>query len=131
MLATFKYLVREREAVPYQISPPSGQGIDHNYIKETIESFYGGREPDFVRSGPDIVAVSEKEWWRVECKGIKENNKTQTHRNNFDRALASVVSYYEDRPDIPPEWNGWAKDGVFLGLALPASEHYLKQLKRC
>ncbi|MCY3874262.1 MAG: hypothetical protein OXF88_08215 [Rhodobacteraceae bacterium] len=42
--------------------------------------------------------------------------------------MASVVSYYEDDPQAPVRW---AKDArVFLGLALPASPQYLKELAR-
>jgi len=72
--------------------------------------------PELVGSGPDIEAVSDDLYWKIECKGFG-TGKPQTHRNNFDRALASVVSYYEDRRPVA------------LGLALPASQHYLQLLK--
>ncbi|MCY4137059.1 MAG: hypothetical protein OXF56_02180, partial [Rhodobacteraceae bacterium] len=103
--------------------------VDHGSIKAGIWKLYGstGREPEFSRHGPDIVAVSEHEWWCIECKGTG-TGKPSTQRNNFDRALASVVSYYEDDPQAPVRW---AKDArVFLGLALPASPQYLKELAR-
>jgi hypothetical protein len=58
----------------------------------------------FKNRGPDIVAISGGTVWKVECKGMG-TGKAQTHKNNFDRALASVVSYYD-------------KPGTRLGLAL-------------
>ena len=48
----------------------------------------------FKSTGPDIVASSGAELWRFECKGMGEGTP-QTQKNNFDRAVASVVSYYE------------------------------------
>ncbi len=128
LLATVHYLI-SRNAIPFQISAASGKGIDTQQIKENIKQIFGSVsfEPSFLGSGPDIVAVSENEWWIVECKGVG-SGKVQTQRNNFDRALASVVSYYEDNPSNPPEW---AKNAsIFLGLALPKSQLYLKELKR-
>ncbi|MBI2171686.1 MAG: hypothetical protein HYU30_06660 [Chloroflexi bacterium] len=50
----------------------------------------------FRNSGPDIIASSGTHQWKVECKGISLAKAT-THRNNFDRAVASVVSYYDSR----------------------------------
>lgn len=48
----------------------------------------------FKNRGPDIVARSGTTVWKFECKGIGQGT-AQTHRNNFDRAVASVVSYYD------------------------------------
>lgn len=132
LLATFRFLTMERKTIPYRISVPSGKDIDHSSIETSIKDFYKtlNWEPELVGSGPDIIAISEKEWWCVECKGFGKG-KNSTHRNNFDRGLASVVSYYEDKPNIPPGLNEYAKDsGVFLGLALPASTQYLRELER-
>jgi hypothetical protein len=54
----------------------------------------------FNHRGPDIVARSDELVWKFECKGISLA-KPQTHRNNFDRAVASVVSYYDaQRPRL-------------------------------
>ena len=131
LLATIKFLIAKRSALPYSISVPSGKGIDHGLITTEVKNIYEvtGSEPEFVNSGPDIIAVSEKEWWCVECKGAG-TGKPQTQRNNFDRALASVVSYYDDRPRVPSQWDEFAMAEVFLGLALPASAQYLKELER-
>jgi len=128
LLATIRHLLK-RKAIPFQISVASGRGIDTELIKTEVKRIFGSVsfEPQFVGSGPDIIAVSEEEWWIVECKGAG-TGKTQTQRNNFDRALASVVSYYEDHPTDPPDW---AKNAsIFLGLALPASQQYLRELQR-
>ncbi len=46
------------------------------------------------REGPDIVAHSHEGVWKIECKGLAPG-KPPTHRNNFDRAVASVVSYFD------------------------------------
>ena len=132
LLATTKYLITERKLLPYKFSVASGKGIDHSLTEIEIKNLFKDMsgEPEFVGSGPDIIAVSQREWWCVECKGVG-TGKPQTQRNNFDRALASVVSYYEDRPATPSHLDEYAKDSrVFLGLALPASTHYLKELER-
>ncbi len=129
LLATTRYLIQERKVLPYRFSVATGKDVDHSSIKEEIRKLFGptGREPKFSGHGPDIVAVSEHEWWCIECKGTG-TGKPSTQRNNFDRALASVVSYYEDNPRTLFRL---AKDArVFLGLALPASPQYLKELER-
>ncbi len=131
LLAAIKYLVT-RSALPYQVSIPRGQGINADLIQTQIKDFYGKEfQPWFKSSGPDVIAISENEWWAVECKGIGIG-KPSIQRNNFDRALASVVSYYEDRPDnVPKSLQDWGENAtVYLGLALPASEEYLKELNR-
>lgn len=74
-----------------------------------------------------MVAISENEWWAVECKGAG-TGKDSTYRNNFDRALSSIVSYYEDSPNNVPEWAENAT--VFLGLALPTAKQYQRELER-
>ena len=132
LLATTEYLITEPKLLPYQFSVASRKDVDRSSTKIKLKDLPTGmpREPEFTGSGQDIIAVSEKEWWCVECKGVG-TGKPQTQRNNFDRALASVVSYYEDRPDTPSQWDEYVKDSrVFLGLALPASTQYLKELER-
>ncbi len=134
LLATIKYLVT-RSVLPYQVSVPRGQGIDAGSIKIKVKDYFKvdstSFEPKFVSSGPDIIATSKSEWWVVECKGTG-TGVPQTQRNNFDRALASVVSYYEDSPNnVPKQLQDWVKNAtVFLGLALPASVQYRKELER-
>ena len=123
--ATISYLAG-RGVFPVQMSPPTGQGIDtSNFKKEMTELFSKfGAQPNFVGNGPDLIGASETEYWLVECKG-SGTGKPSTQRNNFDRALASVVSYYED---TSPDTNTNAI--FFLGLALPKTPSYLKELKR-
>ena len=58
----------------------------------------------FKAKGPDIIARSQEGVWKIECKGLGQG-KAQTHRNNFDRAVASVMSYFDD-------------SSIRLGLAL-------------
>jgi len=126
--ATTRYLA-SRGALPFCFSPPRGQGIDSSDFKSKIEEIYSlyGFKPEFRHSGPDIIAVSDSEYWAVECKG-SGLGKPATQRNNFDRALASAVSYYEDQPTEMPDKYKTAK--VYVGLALPNTKQYLKELRR-
>ena len=128
LVATTVYLI-ERGAVPYQFSVAAGKGIDTSGATERLNKAYAavGRSPRFAGNGADILAISETEWWVVECKG-SGTGKPQTQRNNFDRALASVVSYFEDQPQGVPEDRQNLK--VCLGLALPATRAYFNELQR-
>ena len=51
----------------------------------------------FNHNGPDIVASARGITWKFECKGFG-TGKNSTHKNHFDRAIASAVSYF-DSPD--------------------------------
>ncbi len=56
--------------------------------------------------------------WRIECKGAGKGQPA-TQRNNFDRALASAVSYYTK------------DDGSLrIGLAIPLAERFLHEVVR-
>ena len=70
----------------------------------------------FRREGEDIRARQGDNLWRIECKGLS-SGKPETVKNNFDRAVASTVSYYIQ------------SDGLRLGLALPDDEYYLRLLR--
>ena len=83
--------------------------------------------PVFSKEGADIVGMSETEFWQVECKGAGSGT-TQTQRNNFDRALASVVSYYQEEVEGFPDQLKNAQP--YLGLALPQSPDYMRQLRK-
>ncbi len=76
----------------------------------------------FSGNGPDIVGISADEFWMIECKGLGAG-KPSTHRNNFDRALASAVSYYEECIDEWPELK------PIIGLALPDAPDFRRLLK--
>ncbi|MGH7901300.1 MAG: hypothetical protein ACRENZ_06125 [Thermodesulfobacteriota bacterium] len=67
--------------------------------------------------GPDIVATNENRIWKVECKGLG-GGKPSTLRNNFDRALASVVTY----------WDIEGKEQC-IAISLPYNEFYNSQIE--
>lgn len=71
---------------------------------------------EFRREGEDIRARQGSELWRIECKGLSSGTP-ETVKTNFDRAVASCVSYFTTR------------EGLRLGLALPDSEEYKKFLR--
>lgn len=123
--STITYLAT-RDAIPIQISPPAGQGIDTSKFKSEMNDLFAsvGHSPNFQSSGPDIIGYSSSEIWFIECKG-SGTGKPSTQRNNFDRALSSVVSYYVDEP---PDFASDAN--VFLGLALPKTIYYTRELHR-
>ena len=70
-------------------------------------------------SGPDIVAqnISSNIFWKIECKGFG-TGVIQTLKNNFDRAVASTVSYYDQN------------DNLQIGIALPQNEIYLEFIEK-
>lgn len=132
LVATTHFFV-ERGIKSYRFSIARGKGIDTDSAKERLCKTFCSTPhfvPNFVNDGPDIIGVSQTEWWRVECKGSGKGVQS-TQRNNFDRALASVVSYYEDETqDLPKRYEQYSTAQPYLGLALPASPAYLKELKR-
>jgi len=94
------------------VSVPRGQGLDTRTHKDQVKSFFP--QVHFSSKGPDIVAHRGDEIWRIECKGLG-NVARATLKNNFDRAVASAVSYYD-------------RKGIRVGLALP--EEYRKHVAR-
>lgn len=125
----------QRGAVPVSFSIASGHGIDLNRDKQRllaalesggVSTSIGG----FRQGGPDVIAISESEFWQIECKGAGQG-KQSTQRNNFDRALASVVSYFTDQsPHLPGKFSILNTAKPFLGLALPTTSDYLAQLQK-
>lgn len=102
-----------------QVSIARGQQIDQAEEREELRSNLEGigiaiGDLRFTPQGADIEATSDADIWRIECKGMG-NVKPQTLKNNFDRAVASVVSYYDQ------------SEGLRLGLALP--EEYSSLIK--
>ena len=129
LIATTVFLI-ERGVTPYQFSVAAGRGIDTAGAMERLRKGFAaiGRYPSFTGNGADILGISDTEWWTIECKG-SGTGQPQTQRNNFDRALASVVSYFEEEPQgVPPERK--RNLTVCLGLALPATRAYLNELQR-
>jgi hypothetical protein len=128
LIATTLFLV-ERGVSPYQFSVAAGKGIDTAGATDRLNKAFAaiGRSPRFVGNGADILGVSDAEWWIIECKG-SGTGQPSTQRNNFDRALASVVSYFEEQPQGVSDEQKNLK--VCLGLALPATRAYLNELQR-
>ena len=131
--ATIRYLVRTG-ATPTHVSVARGKGIDSAHdetmVKRTIRDMskevpIKSAKPEFTPSGPDVIAASRDWYWQIECKGAG-TGKPATQRNNFDRALASVVSYYGEPPPKGLRVPKTVKS--VLGLALPATEQYLSLL---
>ncbi|HWP92514.1 MAG TPA: hypothetical protein VNN20_10005 [Thermodesulfobacteriota bacterium] len=105
-----------------QISPAIRQDLDAGEQRKLIEEKLASigltlSGVSWNSQGPDIVAKNEKRIWKVECKGLGEG-KQSTLRNNFDRALASVVSYYDDSEN----------NELHLALAIPYNQDYNWQI---
>lgn len=103
------------------ISIPRGQVLDYSTQKRELNTKFarGGINVDNIdlrTNGPDIVAVQDEKVWRIECKGLGAG-KSQTLRNNFDRAVASAVSYYDG-------------EATHIGLAIPMEYAFLGFVKR-
>jgi hypothetical protein len=111
LIAVVRWLHSQRWAIE-SLSIARGQGIDSASNKNRVKSELARlglqeKKTIFVPKGEDIVAKKDGVLWRIECKGLAESMKFPTMRNQFDRALASVVSYYD------------RSQGLQLGLALP------------
>lgn len=91
---------------------PQGDGIDYSANKKRLQEEFSicgiaTGTIRFGRTGEDIKAKQKDGVWRIECKGTSLSTTYQTNRNNFDRAVASVVSYYD------------GTERLRLGLAIP------------
>jgi hypothetical protein len=119
LIATTIWLHNEGWSIE-KLSTASGTGIDYIDSKNTIKSELlkigiDAKGIEFVHNGEDIRAKKDNTIWRIECKGLAETMKPETTRNQFDRAIASAVSYYNQT------------QGIRLGLALP--EQYRQNIK--
>ena len=127
--------LHRRGLLPLSFSIASGHGIDLGTDKQRLLHALDGAGIatsmiDFRPDGPDVTAISSSEFWQVECKGAGQG-KQSTQRNNFDRALASAVTYFVNQsPQFPGELSILNDAVPFLGLALPATRNYLDQLRR-
>lgn len=123
------------------ISPPSGnKGFpsveeQKRILGERLNAA-GFGDFQFCPHGPDLVVMESERQWRVECKGLT-GGKRSTLDNNFDRALASVVSYYDEPSNDDPvgladiiEGFDRPKKPVRLVLALPDDPKYRTLLKK-
>jgi hypothetical protein len=130
LVAVAQWLWSEKRVWPANFSIARGQGIVVEESKRRLEIALASLEiPEglekfrfYSGGGPDITGVSEDAIWKIECKGIG-TGKDPTHRNNFDRALASTVSYYDDDVD------GWPDHKLIIGLALPNAPVFRRLLK--
>jgi len=99
LTATTVWLLRNGWSIEV-ISIAGGHGLPPvDDQKESIRKLFNAEnlqidEQIFQHHGPDIVARSRQGIWKIECKGLGEG-KPQTQRNNFDRAVASVMSYFD------------------------------------
>lgn len=100
LIATLVWLVRNGWTVE-AISVAGGHGLlsiedqKEEVRKTLIRETASLDRLVFKAKGPDIIARSREGVWKIECKGLGQG-KAQTHRNNFDRAVASVMSYFDD-----------------------------------
>jgi len=147
LIAATRWLITARQVVPIKLSVAGGAGIDYaNEQQRLIESLNIKQLmnkmgfPQLSGRGPDIVGIDtqslmkfvsnteldleKSEWWQVECKGAGSGTAS-TQRNNFDRALASVVGYYGKRAP-----QGFEAVRSYLGLALPNTKDYKTQLRK-
>lgn len=133
VLVATVFFLKERGVKCYRISVARGRGIDKRASETSARAALGNEIShihSFSSGGADIIGISTTEWWNIECKG-SGTGVSQTQRNNFDRALASVVSYYEEKPsNLPKEYAQYTNVRSCLGLALPASKAYLNELKK-
>jgi len=119
LIATVRWLHSEGWTIE-SLSIAHGEGINSLSSKNIVKAELAklGIEEKNVRlvsKGEDIRAKKSSSLWRIECKGLAESMKPPTVRNQFDRALASAVSFYNQA------------QGLQLGLALP--EEYLKHIR--
>ena len=135
--------LKDRGATPIQVSVASGRGIDTHADTTRLRKalFVAGQEHLLTtKTGPDVIALSKTELWQIECKGVGMGGK-QTQRNNFDRALASTVSYFSADSTEVKNRSGdplrivlsamiEEEPKLRLGLALPATPTYLNELRR-
>jgi hypothetical protein len=119
LIAVVRWL-RSEDWTIESLSIARGKGINSadskNRVKaELVKLGIEVRNVRFASTGEDIRAEKGGSLWRVECKGLADSMKPPTIRNQFDRALASVVSYYDHAQRLQ------------LGLALP--EEYSKHIR--
>jgi len=130
LLPTLKWLAQEGvKPTCVSVSAGSAAGIyaDRDRVQAVFNELgIADKNCWMINSGPDIVGIGNGDLWLIECKGAG-TGASSTHRNNFDRALASVVSYYDYNP---PNVDTNSVKRLIIGLALPATTIYTRQLKQ-
>ncbi len=82
------------------VSIATGQGLppieqQKEHLRQALKAVgIPSGEIIYERRGPDIVASSYEDVWKIECKGLGSGGSS-TQRSNLDRAVASVVSYFD------------------------------------
>lgn len=109
------------------VVPPGGSKYDvRRLLTDACHEAGAPTNWQISATGADIIGLSNTESWDIECKGAGTGVQS-TQRNNFDRALASAVSYYGGSharaAAVPPEHR-------YIGLALPATRTYRAELTR-
>lgn len=138
LVATAIWLLDQR-CSEITVSIAHGQGRPLQQQKKELEEILaekGVAKISFVSHGPDLEAHDNARIWRVECKGLSQGAPS-TVENNFERALASVVSYY-DEPDseVDSDLKSIIKSlhkpdrPIRLALALPHSDRYINLLRK-
>ncbi|MBI4186002.1 MAG: hypothetical protein HY530_00655 [Chloroflexi bacterium] len=118
IIAVAKWL-HSNEWTVERLSIPHGSGlVSGSKAKDKLRNDLTavGIQTDSIRflpKGEDIVARQRNSLWRIECKGLSAG-KQATVKNNFDRAVASAVSYYDH------------SEGLRLGIALPDDKQYVR-----
>ena len=121
LIAVAVWLVQQ-EAQLVRVSLPRGQPTHKTEqrirLKEALKKAGYDAPLQEVSSGPDIVARLGDIEWKIECKGAG-TGQPSTYKNNFDRGLASAVSYYTK------------DDGSLrICLAIPFAERFLHEVVR-
>ena len=80
-----------------KVSMPHGKGIDPIRNQDKLEAEFTAfgilmNSIEFSQAGEDIRARQGSNLWKIECKCLS-SGKSSTDKNNFDRAVASAVSY--------------------------------------
>lgn len=103
------------------VSIARGQGINTQRDKQKLCAKLSAKGISrdsvlFKSSGADLTAKKGSIIWKIECKGLGAGT-SQTLRNNFDRTLASAVSYFD------------RKNGLRIGLAMPRCDTYVNLIR--
>ena len=103
------------------VSFATGRGMRKDDVKSKFYAKFSEMNIPFEdikisSNGPDIIATKDSITWKIECKGLGSGS-TSTLRNNFDRALASTVSYFDQ------------KNNLRVGLAIPREKTYVNNIK--
>lgn len=120
LIETAKWFIKKGYDLT-SISIPRGKGYTGNIksiLEEQLRNIGYDKRINYSPKGADIIAENQDEIWKVECKGLG-SGQPQTLRNNFDRALASVVTYFDNE-----------NKKQILALAIPNAPFYLQQLLR-